>query len=144
MKQDAYDIKTPNMQTVSDFKKIHNPKSMSISMRSKVNNSPVKVTRSPNETKLKLYGPLKINRYEIGDNDEKALLKIPTGAKSVSNKTIYYSDKDNNWNNPKWCKDEKLAVFYHGDKLRRDCISLDNLMQATLRDEKKKFKKHKG
>ena len=149
MKQDVQDRKmiSSNMQTVSDFKdsKSHNPKSMSQSFRSKIIKPPTP-TDTPNKTKLKLYGPLKVQRYDMGESEEKPIIRIPGSGYSGANSTkkIIFSDKDNNWNNPRWCKDEKLKIFYHDDKLRRDCISMDNLMQATLRDEKKKFKSYKG
>ena len=54
-------------------------------MRSKVNNSPVKVTRSPNETKLKLYGP-PIVETEPEEIIDKPAVKTKRGKKGKKGK----------------------------------------------------------
>lgn len=80
---------------------------------------------------LKLYGPLKISRSQLSireqmDNTFNLTSKHQQSIDFARKKWTYFTDTDNKWNNPDWCKSRKVMDFYHDDKLRRDCMSLDS------------------
>lgn len=138
-------IITPGMMSCSDFKKTRSTLPKSFSAQKIKINSPKPAT-SPDKQRLKLYGALKLNRYEIGEGEDmtKSKFQLAGYTPNTSKKWIYYSDKDNGWNNPKWCKSEKLQEQYHHDKLRRDCASIDKLMIKTIKEEKQLYVNQKG
>ena len=82
-------------------------------------------TSGEKANRLKLYGPLKINRSQIFI-EERLQNTFHHGCKAPTlgrKKWTYFNDTDNKWNNPDWCNSEKVMEYYHNDRMKRDCIS---------------------